>query len=93
MALIYLALTTFLLLTLVVNIWRVMRGPTVADSILCAQVFGTTALAILLLLSHYFNNPYLQDVALVFALLSAITAVAFVRRAWAGKTEGIDDVD
>lgn len=93
MALIYLGLATILLLTLVVNIWRVMRGPTIADSILCAQVFGTTALAMLLLLSHYFNTPYLQDIALVFALLSAITAVAFVRRVWTGKTEGIDDVD
>ncbi len=64
--------------------WRVLRGPTAADRMLAAQLFGTTAVAILLLLAEAAGSAALRDVALVFALLAAVTAVAFVRRAWTG---------
>jgi len=78
----YFALALFLLLNLVAGIWRALRGPTAADRMLAAQLFGTTSVAILLLLSQAADKPALRDVALVFALLAAVTAVAFVRRAW-----------
>ena len=78
----YLALALFLLLNLGAGMWRVLRGPTAADRMLAAQLFGTTAVAILLLLAQASETPALRDVALVFALLAAVTAVAFVRRAW-----------
>ncbi|TVQ95062.1 MAG: pH regulation protein F [Chromatiaceae bacterium] len=82
MSSLYLALALFLLLTLVAGLWRVGRGPTAADRMLAAQLFGTTAVAILLLLAEAMDSPGLRDVALVFALLAAITVVAFTRRAW-----------
>jgi len=78
----YFALAIFLLLNLVAGMWRVMRGPSAADRMLAAQLFGTTAVAVLLLLAQASASAALRDVALVFALLAAITAVAFVRRAW-----------
>lgn len=78
----YLALAVFLLLNLGAGMWRVLRGPTAADRMLAAQLFGTTAVAMLLLLAQAYDNAALRDVALVFALLAAVTAVAFVRRAW-----------
>ena len=81
----YLTLASFLLLTLGAGIWRALRGPSAADRMLAVQVFGTTAVAILLLLAEAFGNAALRDVALVFALLAAVTAVAFVRRAWPGE--------
>lgn len=62
--------------------WRVLRGPSDADRMLAAQLFGTTAVAILLLLGHALDNLATYDVALVFALLSAVTAVTFVQRVW-----------
>ena len=49
---------------------------------LAVQLFGTTAVATLLLLAQTSGNAALRDVALVFALLASVTAVAFVRRAW-----------
>jgi len=49
---------------------------------LAAQLFGSTGVAMLLLLAQAFSNAALRDVALVFALLAAVTAVAFVRRFW-----------
>jgi len=54
---------------------------------LAAQLFGTTAVAVLLLLAQATENPALRDVALVFALLAAVTAVAFVRRVWLTREE------
>ena len=87
MQILYLVLAIFLLLNLCAGIWRVLRGPTVADRMLAVQLFGTAAVAILLLFAQAFDNPALRDVALVFALLSAVTAVAFVRRVWPEKKE------
>ena len=78
----YLALAVFLLLNLGAGMWRVLRGPSAADRMLAAQLFGTTAVAVLVLLGQAMGSAALLDVALLFALLAAVTAVAFVRRAW-----------
>jgi len=92
MEVLYLGVALFLLLTLVAGLWRVLRGPTPADRMLAAQLFGTTAVACLLLLAQALDQPPLRDVALVFALLAAVTAVAFVRRVWVvGKQNHVGD--
>lgn len=82
MDVLYSGMALFLLMTLVAGLWRILHGPTPADRMLAAQLFGTTAVASLLLLAQAFERPHLRDVALVFALLAAVTAVAFIRRAW-----------
>ncbi|MDT8388863.1 MAG: monovalent cation/H+ antiporter complex subunit F [Thiogranum sp.] len=68
------------MLMIVAGLVRVLRGPTEADRMLAMQLFGTTGVAILLLLGEAFAAPALWDAALVFALLAAVAAVAFVRR-------------
>ena len=73
------AMAMFLLLLLLAGMLRVLRGPSDADRMMMAQLFGTTAVAILLLLSFALDAPALVDVALVMALLAAIAAIAFVR--------------
>jgi len=82
MEMLYSGLVPFLLLTLVAGLWRVLRGPTAADRMLAGQLFGTTSVACLLLMAQALDRPALRDVALVFALLAVVTAVAFVRRVW-----------
>lgn len=74
-------LALFLLGNLLAGLWRLLVGPTPADRLLTSQLFATTAVAILLLQADSRSLPALRDVALVFALLGAVTAVAFVRRA------------
>lgn len=69
-----------LLLSLVGGLIRIWRGPAAADRMLAAQLFGTTGVAILLVLSLVMEQPALIDVALVLALLAVIAMVAFVRR-------------
>jgi multicomponent Na+:H+ antiporter subunit F len=84
----YYALILLLLLTLAAGLWRIRRGPTAADRMLAAQLFGTTATAVLLLLAEVSAVPALRDVALVLALLAAITVTAFTRRARRPLTGG-----
>jgi multicomponent Na+:H+ antiporter subunit F len=77
-----LGLVLVLILTIIGGLIRVMSGPTAADRMLTAQLFATASVAILLLLAETMNIPPLQDVALVFALLTAIAGIAFVQRIW-----------
>lgn len=70
----------FLLLNIAAGLVRVYRGPTSADRMLSAQLFGTTGVAILLLLSQSLSTPALVDGALVLGLLAAVAVVAFVTR-------------
>lgn len=78
----YVGVSAFLLLTVLVGLVRVLLGPTPADRMLAAQLFGTTGVAMLLLLAQAFSAPSLRDVALVLALLSVLAVITFVLRAW-----------
>jgi multicomponent Na+:H+ antiporter subunit F len=80
-------LALFLLANLLAGLWRVLAGPTPADRMLSTQLFGTTAVALLAIEADTQNLPALRDVALVFALLAAVTAVAFVRRVWRPRAD------
>jgi multicomponent Na+:H+ antiporter subunit F len=80
----------FLLLNLVAGLVRVLRGPTLADRVLTAQLFGSTGVAILLILAEELDTPALRNVALVLALLAAVVVVAFVRHAGSSPDSGED---
>ncbi len=81
-----LGLALLLLVTIVLGLVRIRRGPSDADRMLAAQLFGTTGVAILLLLGGATGHTFWWDVALVFALLSAITAIAFISRSDSAET-------
>lgn len=67
-----------MLLSILGGLIRILRGPSPAERMLAAQLFGTASVAMLLILSHLMAMPALLDVALVFALLAAVTLVCFV---------------
>jgi len=66
-----------LMLSLLLGLIRVLRGPEAGDRMMAAQLIGTTGVGILLLLSMLLNQPALVDVALILALLAAVAAAAF----------------
>ena len=76
----YLWAAVFILISVALGLIRILKGPTAADRMLAAQLFGTGGVAVLLILSHAMQMPSLVDVALVYALLAAIAMVVFVRR-------------
>lgn len=83
---IYIAVALFLLLSVIAGMLRIMIGPTAADRMMAAQLFGTCGLAILLVLGKGTGMPVLIDIALAFSVLAALATMTFVRRGWY-KTE------
>ena len=81
----YLLVATALLVSLGGGLYQAVRGPTPGDRMLVVQLFGTAAVAALILIGEAIDKPALIDVALVLALLAAITVIAFVRLAWKGE--------
>lgn len=71
-----------LLAAMAVGMIRIVIGPTAADRMMTAQLFGTCGVAILLLFAHGFARAVLLDIALVFALLATLATMTFVRRTW-----------
>ena len=71
-----------ILISVLVGLVRIFKGPTGADRMLAAQLLGTGGVAILLILAFAMQMPALLDVALVYSLLAATAMVVFVRRHW-----------
>ncbi|MAL98749.1 monovalent cation/H+ antiporter complex subunit F [Hydrocarboniclastica marina] len=69
-----------LVATVMFGLYRIWRGPDLGDRMLATQLFGTTGVAVLLVLSELQQMPALRDVALVLALLAVMSTVAFVAR-------------
>jgi multicomponent Na+:H+ antiporter subunit F len=74
-----LAVAIFLVGNLLAGLRRVLVGPSRVDRMLTAQLFGTTGVAILLLLGFAFESVGAVDVALLFALLAVVNVSVFVR--------------
>ena len=60
----------------VVVLYRAVRGPTMQDRVVAVNVLGTNTVVILALLSAALGVPYFLDIALVYALLNFLMAVA-----------------
>ena len=82
----------FLLLNLAAALERAARGPTPADRMVAALLFGSTGVGILVLMAFADGTKALIDVALILALLAAITGIAFAQRAWVAEEEDEDAV-
>lgn len=72
----------FLLANLVAGLLYVFRGKVEPVWMLAIQIFGTTGAALLLVLAEWQEEPALRDVALVAALLAAVTLIGYAQRIW-----------
>lgn len=69
-----------LLLSMILGLWRVVKGPTLLDRLLTIQLFGSAGVAICLVLAKALALPALFDVALLLAVLAAAAPAALVQR-------------
>ncbi len=81
---VFIFVIVFLLLNIVLGLFRVWRGPTVADRLLTTQLFGTTGMAVLLVLAGYLQELTLLNVAITFNVL-AILLVISLFKVWKKK--------
>ncbi|MHC1768123.1 MAG: multiple resistance and pH regulation protein F [Verrucomicrobiia bacterium] len=82
MTALYFAAALVLLATILLGLTHVFRQPGRADSLLAAVLFGSTGVALVLVLGKGLRMERALDIALVFALLAAVLGVAFVLRGW-----------
>ena len=68
-----------ILLTFLVSIIRVLRGPTAINRMLGVQAFGTAGTAVLAILAASADTPALFDAALVLALLAIVSLITFTQ--------------
>lgn len=80
----FIIVSLFLLLNIALGLFRVWRGPTVADRLLTTQLFGTTGMAVLLVLAGYLEELALLNVAITFNVL-AILLVIYLFQVWRNK--------
>jgi multicomponent Na+:H+ antiporter subunit F len=71
-----LAAAAALVVLAVVVLYRGVRGPTMQDRVIAVNVLGTNTVVILALLSAALDVPSFLDIALVYALLNFVMAVA-----------------
>ena len=68
----------FVLLTVVLGLARILRGPGDADRMMAVQLLGSGGIAVLLLAGVASGEGAIADVALTLALLAAFATIAFV---------------
>lgn len=64
---------------MLLSLWRMWRGPTVADRVVALDVINTLVVAEMLLLAAVFGSGMLVDVAIVYALLSYVGTLYIAR--------------
>lgn len=69
-------LAAILLLTMFIGFWRIVHGPTRADRLLPVQLFGSTGIALIMIIAQVQDVPRLLDIALVLAILSVVLPAA-----------------
>ena len=75
----FLAAGGFMLVMVALGLARILYGPSNADRLMAAQLFGTGGIAALLLVATATGTPAAVDVSLTLALLTAFASVAFVK--------------
>jgi multicomponent Na+:H+ antiporter subunit F len=73
---VFLLVATLLMLLAVAMFYRAVKGPTTQDRVLAVNVLGTNTVVVLALLAEGLGEPSLLDIALVYALLNFLMAIA-----------------
>lgn len=62
-------------LAMLVSLWRLLRGPTLADRILALDTLNVTAIAELMLLGMHMRSAIYFEAALLIAMLGFVSTV------------------
>ncbi|MBS3785271.1 MAG: pH regulation protein F [Gammaproteobacteria bacterium] len=65
--------------TMALALWRALKGPTVYDTIVAVNAFGTKTVLLIALITFFSGNYDLIDVALVYALINFIGVIAVLK--------------
>ncbi len=89
------AVTTAVLVTMVLAIFRSIKGPTVYDRILAVNAFGTLTVVLISVYGFLSGRPDFMDLALDYALINFIGTIAvskYVEFSHMGRPTGGDEL-
>ncbi len=72
----FLTTAAVLVVLAIAVLYRAIKGPTMQDRVIAVNVLGTNTVVILALLAVALDSPSFLDIALVYALLNFLLAVA-----------------
>ena len=82
-----------LLVTMALALIRAIKGPTVYDRILAANMFGTKTVLTIAVLGFLAGRPQFLDIALVYALINFVTTIAVLKVFKFGDLGGAHGLD
>ena len=72
-------ITLILMLSMMLTLYRFLKGPTLGDRVIAFDVISIMGVALLVILSLYFQKSFYLDIALVFGLISFLGTTIFGR--------------
>ncbi len=81
---------TAVLLTMALALVRAVKGPTVVDRILAANMFGTKTVLLIAVAGFLTERPEWLDLALVYALVNFVGTIAVAKYARFGNLASDD---
>ena len=73
---IYAVVSVAILMTMVLAVARAVRGPSIYDRVLAANMFGTKTALLLAVVSFLFERADFLDLALAYALINLVGVLA-----------------
>lgn len=73
------AAATAILVTMGLALIRAIKGPSIYDRILAANMFGTKTVLIIAVLGFLMGRPDFMDIALVYALINFVGTIAVLK--------------
>lgn len=75
----YIVLSLAILMTMVLAVARALRGPTVYDRVLAANLFGTKTALLLAVIAFLIDRPDFLDLSLAYALINLVGVLAVLQ--------------
>jgi multicomponent Na+:H+ antiporter subunit F len=70
------------------TLYRMVKGPTIYDRILTANIIGTKTVVVIILAGFVFKRPqFFIDIALVYVLINFILVLAFLKYVEKGRLD------
>ncbi len=66
-------------LGMVLNLWRLLRGPTTADRVLALDTMTINAIALIVLIQIQMGSPVYFEAALLLAMVGFVGTVAYCK--------------
>jgi multicomponent Na+:H+ antiporter subunit F len=75
----FIAVSSVILVAIAVGLVRAIRGPTLYDRVLAANMIGTLTVLMVAVLGFMTGRPEFLDIALVYVLISFVSTLAVLR--------------